>query len=236
MGANGNAGQGRIPEIPEDGTTPLYDVLQVQQRLFENLGELHRLTDRLKDAKTPATVVFFDLVGSTDFRRNYGEERALPKAIRHNLIVSQCIEGQSGHVVKWLGDGVMGVFHGEVEGRNHPYRALCAALQGVEHLREYNGAMKKQADYPPDEEVHTRVGLSAGKVHFVTVGHDAPLGDLQTPDASIQHRRPFSFCDPLGGCVDLASRLQSFAEMDVTSLTRTRFLVLGVQPAFLASL
>ncbi|MBT4866281.1 MAG: hypothetical protein HON53_14350, partial [Planctomycetaceae bacterium] len=97
----------------------------------ETLAQLNELQQKLKDSVEPATVVFFDLVASTRYRRDHGATRGLDKAEQHNSIVSGAILDHRGEIVKLLGDGVMAMFRDDENGIPHPIRALQAGLDAI---------------------------------------------------------------------------------------------------------
>ncbi len=68
-----------------------------------------------------ATVLFTDIVGSTERAAELGDASWRALLERHDTLVRTAVERQRGRVVKSLGDGAMAVFDG-------PSRALGAAL------------------------------------------------------------------------------------------------------------
>ena len=208
--------------VPRNAMTDLDRFIRAEDRFFEDVERLDSATQQLDGDKTPATVLFLDLEGSTGYRQKYRAPRGLAKAHRHNLMVSQSITRNGGDVVKWMGDGVMGVFYGKADGVPHPYRALRAALEAIRNLREYNKRYEHKNEW--EEEVHTKAGLSAGEVHFITVNPpDAATSTNADEDDSGQQQRPFTYCDPIGETVDLASRLQQAATSDVIVIDKDTF-------------
>ena len=57
-----------------------------------------------------ATVMFTDLVASTQLRQRLGEDAAELLRARHDRLLTDCVESNDGRVVKRLGDGVMASF------------------------------------------------------------------------------------------------------------------------------
>jgi class 3 adenylate cyclase len=212
--------------LPENAMTDLDGFIKAVNRLYEDMGRLDSATQQLDGHKTPATVLFLDLEGSTGYRQRYGAPRGLAKAHRHDLMVSQAIIRNGGEVVKWIGDGVMGVFYNDADGRSHPYRALRAALEAIRDLRQYN-RNRYGATHEWEEEIHTKAGLSTGQVHFITVGPDAAASAIAGQEDSGQRQRLFTYCDPIGGTVDLASRLQHAATSDVIVIDKDTFFGIG---------
>ena len=68
-----------------------------------------------------ATLLFTDIVGSTEHAASLGDGRWRELLRRHDALVREAVEHHRGRVVKSLGDGVLAVFDG-------PSRALGAAL------------------------------------------------------------------------------------------------------------
>src|SRR5258708_31064647 len=54
------------------------------------------------------TILFTDLVGSTELLQRTGDERAEHIFRAHHRLLSEAVEAHRGHEVKWLGDGLMG--------------------------------------------------------------------------------------------------------------------------------
>jgi class 3 adenylate cyclase len=59
---------------------------------------------------TDATVLFTDIVGSTELIARYGEEGAHARRIRHFALLRDAVAGAGGREVKALGDGLMVIF------------------------------------------------------------------------------------------------------------------------------
>ena len=100
-----------------------------------------------------AVVLFTDLVGSTELRQRLGEEPADELRRRHDQLITQAVEANSGRVVKGLGDGIMATFAGASDG----VAATVAIQQGIDRLNRSGGNSTPLA---------VRVGLSAGDVIF----------------------------------------------------------------------
>ena len=67
--------------------------------------------------RTTSTVLFTDLVGSTELRARLGEETAEGLRRQHDRVVAEAITVNGGRVVKNLGDGVMATFMGAPDAR-----------------------------------------------------------------------------------------------------------------------
>src|SRR6478752_1027597 len=77
---------------------------------------------------TTATVVFYDLVGSTAQRTALGDDAADRLATSLDLLLRDAVGRHRGSVVKSTGDGLMAVFEATSDGLN----AAVAAHQAAE--------------------------------------------------------------------------------------------------------
>ena len=79
-----------------------------------------------EDKEVHASILFADLVGSTEFKRRQSVRDGLAKVVRHNEVVRNCVRSFDGSVVKYIGDGVMAKF----EGKQHEFRTIQAGRSG----------------------------------------------------------------------------------------------------------
>jgi class 3 adenylate cyclase len=96
------------------------------------------------------SVLFTDLVGSTELRVRLGEEAADALRRTHDALLSDAITRHGGSVVKGLGDGVMATFESAADG--------VAAAVAVQQAADAHGRRQ------PSEAIGVRVGLSIGDV------------------------------------------------------------------------
>lgn len=95
------------------------------------------------------TVMFTDMVGSTEMTSRYGDDAALAMLRVHDKVVRHALAEHDGREVKHTGDGIMAAFLSAA----CAVRAACH-MQGA--LRDHN---EGEAQYP----VSIRVGISAGE-------------------------------------------------------------------------
>jgi class 3 adenylate cyclase len=103
--------------------------------------------------RTTATILFTDLVGSTELRGRLGEEPAEGLRRTHDRLLAQGVETNGGRVVKGLGDGIMATFAGASD-------AVAAAVVIQQAIDRLNRSGKTSV------ALAVRVGLSAGDVTF----------------------------------------------------------------------
>ncbi len=97
-----------------------------------------------------ATVMFTDIVSSTELRLRLGEDAADDVRASHDAALTGAVEANSGRVVKHLGDGVMAVF----ESCTDALFAAVAVQQAVDLDNRRSDA----------EPLAVRIGLSVGDV------------------------------------------------------------------------
>ena len=131
-----------------------------------------------------AAILFADLVGSTEFKRDHTALQGLAKTVLHNDTIRAAITQHQGNVVKILGDGVMGIFQGSDACAN-ALQAGLAAITGID------AANKKQSWLFP-YAMSTRIGVHFGNIWM-----------FDHPEATVS--------DPQGSTVDIAARLASIA-------------------------
>jgi class 3 adenylate cyclase len=100
-----------------------------------------------------ATVLFTDLVGSTELRARLGEEAADDLRRTHDRLLTEAVERHDGQVLKGLGDGIMATFAGASD-------AVAAAVAVQQAVNRLNHSAKVAVP------LAVRVGLSAGDVAF----------------------------------------------------------------------
>ena len=94
------------------------------------------------------TILFTDIVGSTDMTQRLGDDKAMEVLRHHDRIVRTHLQEHSGNEVKHTGDGIMASF-GSVA------RAIHAAIGIQRALEEHSAA----AEHP----ITVRIGVSAGE-------------------------------------------------------------------------
>jgi class 3 adenylate cyclase len=112
---------------------------------FRDLFSQEALAADLKLEIGVQTILFTDLVGSTQFYAKEGDSVAFAEVRRHFLKTYEAVKDHDGAVVKTIGDAVMAAFV-------HPLDALKAAVQ---MQRYFNGKN-------PETSLRLRVTLHAG--------------------------------------------------------------------------
>jgi class 3 adenylate cyclase len=116
-----------------------------------------------------ATVLFADLVGSTELGSAMDPERTRALLERFYDAMSAEIEGAGGTVEKFVGDAVMAGFGAPAAQEDHAERALHAAISMQRRLGEIFG-----------DRLELRIGVETGEV---VVGRPREGGSFVTGDA-----------------------------------------------------
>jgi len=95
------------------------------------------------------TVMFTDMVGSTDMTQDRGDKAAQHVVRRHNTIVRNALAQYAGKEIKHTGDGIMATF--------------TSAAGGVEAAISIQRAIAKHNAQNPQQDLHIRIGINAGE-------------------------------------------------------------------------
>ncbi len=139
-------------------------------------------------ARRVVTVLFCDLVGSTEMGISLDPESVRSILDRYFGMLTTIIEAHGGRVEKYIGDAVLAVFGLPRVHEDDPLRAARAAVA----IRDAMGDLSKELERDRGVTLQTRVGVTTGEV--VT-------GDPEAEAISIT-----------GGPVNLAARLEQIAE------------------------
>lgn len=129
---------------PQTGVTPAMDISN---------NEIKSLNDYIKRHNTAILVIMFtDIQGFTRMTEVKGEMySAKIRKYHDDILVSTIEEGDSGKVIKFIGDAVMAVF-------SEPITAVRKSLSIQRKLREFN------AEHHELDDIKVRIGLHMGQV------------------------------------------------------------------------
>jgi class 3 adenylate cyclase len=95
------------------------------------------------------TVLFTDIVGSTDMTQRLGDEMAMTFLDLHNRIMREALGVTGGREVKHTGDGIMAVF----------FSAAAAVRCGIKVQQDLSKHRKEH----PEQSLQVRIGVAAGE-------------------------------------------------------------------------
>lgn len=101
--------------------------------------------------RAPRAVLFTDIVGSTAYFEQRGDEAGMAMLERHNGLLFPVIGAWRGRLVKTIGDAIMAAFA-------EPADAVQAAVEMQTRLEAHN------AGQPPEERLAVRIGVNYGPV------------------------------------------------------------------------
>lgn len=122
--------------------------------------------------RTPVTILFSDIKGSTSYFERKGDVEGVAMLERHNDLLLPCIEGNNGRLVKTIGDALMTEFRDPVD-------ALRAAVQ------MQNALFEDGRDRSESEQIHIRIGVHTGLA--LIRGNDV-FGDVVNAAARVQSK------------------------------------------------
>jgi len=158
-------------------------------------------TERLEGERRHLSVVFCDLVGSTELSHHLDPEESRAIVLPYQRAAAQVVEQFSGHVAKFLGDGVMALFGWPQAHEDDAERAVRAALSILEAI----SALNRESQGP---KLSARIGIHTGEAVVAAGGDAAP--------------------DVFGDAPNLASRVQNAADSNTVVITaNTHQLVAG---------
>src|SRR5262245_61719252 len=103
----------------------------------------------LEKMRTPVTILFSDIKGSTGYFEKKGDVAGVAMINRHNSILFPVIKQEGGRIVKTIGDSIMACFADPV--------AAIKAAAGMQRALEDD-----RKGRPESEQIHIRVGLHTG--------------------------------------------------------------------------
>src|ERR1700687_2362091 len=148
--------------------------------------------DDLQGERRHLTVLFCDLVGSTEIARHLDPEEWRELVGEYHRAAAQAIERFGGHVAQYLGDGVMAYFGWPEAHDNDAERAARAGIAILEAIARLN-------EHPARPKLAARVGIDSGTV---VVGAGAGKDT-----------------DVFGDTPNIAARVQSAAEPGTVVIT-----------------
>ncbi|MBI5242700.1 MAG: protein kinase [Elusimicrobia bacterium] len=151
-----------------------------------------------------ATIVFIDMQNFSSFSRRHTPQEIADLLNPYFELMTRCIQAHGGHVDKFIGDAVMGVF-GAQPLEDAP-RAENPAAQAVRSALMMIREWSKGSASPWGREIPIRVGINSGKV---------VAGNIGSPG-----RMEYSV---LGDAVNLAARMEKLARPNAVALTEAAY-------------
>jgi len=144
------------------------------------------------------TVMFCDLVGSTELSRLLDPEELHELLKSYQSSVASEVERYEGHIAQYLGDGILVYFGYPMAHEDDPHRAIHAALASIEAIKEKNTFLDD------DIKFRIRIGIHTGMVVVGDVGSGQRTEHLA-----------------LGDTPNIAARIQGLADPDTIVISQT---------------
>jgi class 3 adenylate cyclase/tetratricopeptide (TPR) repeat protein len=154
--------------------------------------------DALAGERKQVTVLFADVVGSTELIQGRDPEEAQRLLDGVVQVMMDAVHHYEGTVSRLMGDGLMAMFGAPVAHEDHAVRACYAALGMVDGVRRHGEAARRAHGITPT----IRVGLSTGEVVVRTIRDDLHMDYTA-----------------MGQTVHLASRMEQLAAPSTAALT-----------------
>ena len=154
--------------------------------------------DVLAGERKQVTVLFADVVGSTELIRGRDAEEAQRLLDGVVQVMMDAVHRYEGTVSRLMGDGLMAMFGAPVAHEDHAVRACYAALAMLEAARRHAEGLRRSVGFT----VAIRVGLSAGEVVVRTISDDLHMDYTA-----------------MGETVHLAARMEQLANPGTAVLT-----------------
>src|SRR5262249_37192958 len=126
----------------------------------------------LAKLRTPITILFSDIKGSTSYAEKKGDVEYMAMLTRHNSILFPVIEAEGGSVVKTIGDSILAKF-------DDPVAAVRAAA-GMQRALVKDRVGREEID-----QIQIRIGLHYG---MGLVKDNDVFGDVVNAAAHVQHQ------------------------------------------------
>ena len=120
-----------------------------RDRLQELLQAREQADQELEKLRTPMTILFSDIKGSTAYAEKNGDVEYMAMISRHNTILFPVIEGEGGRIVKTIGDAILACFQ-------EPVAAVKAAA-GMQRV-----LLEDRKGRDETNQIHIRIGMHKG--------------------------------------------------------------------------
>jgi len=142
----------------------------VPRKLVRRLA-LRRDRGPLPSVQRQVTVMFTDIVGFTPLSERMGPVETAELLNSHFDIVTKCIEQEEGTVDKFIGDSVMAVWGAFGHKRDHPERAVQAAIAIARAVADENRTRRAAGLVP----IRIRIGIHTGPVVIGNIGSEGRI-------------------------------------------------------------
>jgi class 3 adenylate cyclase len=191
--------------LEQPAITPGTDAQASRESAPSSLSEVDATAwSRTPGERKPVTMMFADVVGSTNLTEKMDAEEAHELLYRATQLMCEAVEKNQGTVCRFMGDGIMAMFGAPIASERHALEACWAAVDMQAAVSRYSVKLESTQG----AGLQIRVGLNSGEVVVLEVGDNPEKPEY---DAS-------------GPTVPLAARMEQSAEAGtilITEETRT---------------
>jgi class 3 adenylate cyclase len=191
-----------------DAVLERLDPKEAMQRVFRRVDG-HDMGSRsflLGGQREFLTVLMSDIVSFTAYVADTELQEVMQTLNDYFTLMTDIVVCHHGHVDKYVGDGLMAIFREAPGVGHHANRAVYAALEMLERLRDFN----KGRAVHHQQAVHIRIGVHSGPA---IIGNIGCYGKMDYT--------------ALGTAVILASRLEQHATADSVYISDATYQLLG---------
>lgn len=125
---------------------------------------------RLAGERRQLTVMFCDLVGSTELSNRLDPEDVQTVLRRYQETAAQIVGNVEGYVAQYLGDGILVYFGYPTAHEDDPLRGVSTALDIAREVPLLSASLRREIADFPDEDLAVRIGIHTGVVVVGSVG------------------------------------------------------------------
>jgi class 3 adenylate cyclase len=191
-----------------DAVLERLDPKEAMQRVFRRVAghDMGSGSFLLGGQREFLTVLMSDIVSFTAYVADTELQEATQTLNDYFTLMTDIVVRHHGHVDKYVGDGLMAIFREAPGVGHHANRAVYAALEMLECLRDFN----KGRAVHHQQAVHIRIGVHSGPA---IIGNIGCYGKMDYT--------------AIGTAVILASRLEQYASADSVCISDTTYQLLG---------
>ncbi len=154
---------------------------------YQKMGDLEALC-----------IAFFDLVDSTNLKRQLGQSEGITLAVKHNKLAGDICEKYKGRIVKYIGDAVMAVFY-------TPLEAMLASLEFIKTIHDQELPFRTKVGF--NHGIATRLENNGIDYYGQAVDRTARLNSQAQPNQVLTDETTLDLLKPfLGDFKDIIFR------------------------------
>ena len=201
-----------INEFIKNAQARTWSALQAKE-FHISTEDSRQILENLLESKARLVIIHVDLVGFTKLAMNLSANRLADIIRAFTQEMSILIASYGGHIIKFIGDAVLGFFLVNSSDKKNDeipcINAVNCALSMTTVIRHGINPILSQYDYP---EIHARIGIDVGENAVVQYGWETSV--IKHGTENIITKKPI--IDILGYTISIAVKMTSLADSDQT--------------------